>query len=530
MKRKICLFFFMGLFSLTYGRALPNAQEDSRVQKAYDPLQEKLFWIQNNTWTACGLSLLDALTHAKDDGLWAEDYLPFVEHLKKADLTSPETQKEADALLTFAALNYISDMKGGRLDPQAVDKNIHLKRKAVDAVQLLKEYLSHPEQCSWIYDLAPPTPEYQHMKQLLALYRHKQTLGEWPQLPKNTKLQKGDKGPLVEALKTLLIAQDTLSGHGQGSDVFDEDLEEALKLYQSRHGLEQDGKVGGETLKALNTPIEDRLKSIIVSLERQRWLPTPLPSRYIQVNIPGFYLKAVNGINSFYMPIITGREYRKTPVFYAPMTEIIFNPSWHVPTSIAVKDKLPKLKRNPNAFAGKGYHFYNSSGEELSPTSVNWDSYSSGSFPIRIVQSPGNANALGKIRFTIDNPFSIYLHGTPEEKLFNKAKRALSSGCIRVQDPVKLAGFVFNNPHEWTRNRIEEESSGTRTKRVKLEASLPVFITYFTVFEDENYKWNFVDDEYGQDAKIWTALEKAKRGFKDAPAEKHGILSVASAP
>lgn len=527
MKSKICLFFLMGLFAFKCTYALPNAQEDPRVQKVYDHLQGKLIWIQNNTWTPCGVALLKALSHAKDEGLWAEDYAPFVNHLQKADLTSSDTQKDADALLTFAALTYISDMKGGRLNPQAVDKNIHIKQIVVDETQLLKEYLSLPDQCTWIDALAPSHPEYQRMKHQLALYRQKQAQGGWPQLPKNTKLQKGDKGPLVATLKAQFMAQDTPLQE-QSSDVFDDTLEDALKVYQSHHGLEQDGKVGGETLKALNTSVEDRIKSIIVNLERQRWLPASLPSRYIQVNIPGFYLKAVSGINSLYMPIITGREYRKTPVFYAPMTEIIFNPSWHVPTSIAVRDKLPKLKQNPNAFAGKGYHFYNSSGEEVSPASVNWDSYSSGNLPIRIVQSPGNANALGKIRFTIDNPFSIYLHGTPDEKLFSKAKRALSSGCIRVQDPIKLAGFVFGKPHEWTRGRIEKESSGTRTKRVKLDVPLSVFVTYFTVFEDENHKWHFVEDEYGQDSKIWAALEKVKRNFKEDTPEKHGILAMSN--
>lgn len=530
MKRKLSLFFLMGILILRSVYALPNAQEDPRVQKIYDDLQRKIIWIEEGKWTSCGTTLLDTLAHVEDDGLWAEDYLPFVHYLQKANLSSPETQKEADALLTLAALTYVSDMKGERLDPHAVDKNIHIPRVVADETNLLRNYLSLPNHCGWIYDLAPSNPEYQRLKQLLALYRQKQVQGGWPQLPKDTKLQKGDKGPLVETLKAQLIAQDALLPQGQGSDVFDEALEDVIKTYQGFHALEQDGKVGGATLKALNTSVEDRIKSIIISLERQRWLPVPLPSRYIQVNIPGFYLKAVNGINSFYMPIITGREYRKTPVFYAPMTEIIFNPSWHVPTNIAVQDKLPKLKKNPNAFAGKGYHFYSSSGEEVSPTSVNWDSYSSGSFPIRIVQSPGNANALGKIRFTIDNPFSIYLHGTPEEKLFNKAKRSLSSGCIRVQDPIKLAKFVFDNPHEWTYERIEKESSGTQTKRVKLEAPLPVFVTYFTVFEDENHKWHFVDDEYGQDKKLWTALEKAKKSFTEEAIGHHGIFDALASP
>lgn len=228
-------------------------------------------------------------------------------------------------------------------------------------------------------------------------------------------------------------------------------------------------------------------------MERERWLPNPLPSRYLQVNIVGFYVKAVDGgTPAFFMPIITGKAYTKTPVFNAPMEEIIFNPAWHVPASI-VRELLPKINSNPSAYARKGYHV------------------SYGPNGTRIVQSPGAGNALGKIRFTIKSPFSIFLHGTPNQKLFEKAKRSFSHGCIRVEDPYKLAEFVFHDPEKWPLSRIKQEASGTRTKRVKLDHILPTFITYFTVFEDQNREIHFVDDHYGQDKKVWKALETARR-------------------
>jgi len=490
MKKKLCFLILVGNLFLSFSHALPKATQDTRVQKVYEHLQEPLIWIQNGTWTPCGQTLLETLSHVDEDGLWQEDYTPLVNTLQKADLKSPEGQKNADALLTLGALNYIWDMKGERLNPHVADKNIYVKAAPIDEVALLKEYLSVSNQCGWIHGLAPSSPEYQHLKQLLALYRQKKNQGEWPELPKGTTLKKGDKGHLVETLRTQLIAQDFLPSQGQDSDIFDEPLEEAVKNYQALHGLDPDGKVKGDTLNALNTPLEERIQSIIVSLERYRWFPNPLPPRYIQVNIPGFYLKAVDGGSpAFYMSIITGKEHLKTPVFNAPMTEIIFNPSWHVPASIA-RELLPKIQSNPEAYARKGYH-------------VSEDS--------KIVQSPGNANGLGKIRFTIDSPFSVYLHGTPQQKLFEKANRSLSHGCIRVQDPSRLAEFVFHNPEKWTSDRIKYEASGTTTKRVKLEQPLPVFISYFTVFEDENGKMNFVADEYHQDQHVWEALVKARR-------------------
>jgi len=490
MIKKICVFIIIGTLMMHVAYALPVPSQDQRVKKVYDHFQEQLIWIKNDVWTPCGKTLLETISHVDEEGLWQEKYTPIVEFLQKADLGSPEGRKRADELLTLAGLNYISDMKGGRLKPHLAVKDIHVQLTPINETEDLINYLSLPDQCGWVYALAPTAPEYQHLKALLSTYRQKQAQGGWPQLPKGTRLEKGDKGPLVETLRTQLIAQDALSSQRQGSDIFDEALEGSVKNYQELHGLEIDGKVGEATLEALNTPVEKRIRSIIVSLERQRWFPSPLPARYIQVNIPGFYLKAVNeGLPTFFMPIITGKEYTKTPVFNAPIIEIIFNPSWHVPASI-VGELLPKIQSNPGAYAAKGYHLYEGEGG------------------VRIVQNPGQGNALGKIRFTLDDPYSIYLHGTPNEKLFKKAKRSLSHGCIRVEDPTKLAAFVFNNPDDWSIEHIKKEASGTTTKPVKLKQPISAFITYFTVFEDENHKMHFVADEYGQDTAIWLALEK----------------------
>lgn len=493
MIKKIYFFMILGNFILNFVQAFPNPDQDPRIKKIYENFQDRLIWIHEGSWTFCGEQLLRTLSRVEEDGLWAEDYLPIVEALQRADLTSPEGQREADKHLTLAALNYITDMKGERLNPHLASKDIYVTQVSLDAVDLLKEYLFFPHPCTWLHGLAPSVPEYQHLKKLLSLYRQKKEQGGWPQLPKGTKLQKGDKGAFVETLRAQLTAQDIDFAQGQNVDVFDDEVEEALKRYQTLHGLEPDGKVGEATLLALNAPVEERIHSIIVSLERLRWFPSPLPARYIQVNVPGFYLKAVEkNVPLFYMPIITGREYQKTPIFNAMMTEIIFNPTWYVPTSIAA-ELMPKFESNPEAFERKGYYLTDSS---------------------HLVQRPGNFNSLGKIRFTLDSSFAIYLHGTPNEKLFQKAKRSLSHGCIRVADPYKLAGFVFHDSQKWPSDRIKEEASGTVTKHVKLETALPVFITYFTVFEDENCHMHFVEDEYGQDKDVWRALEKAKRNAR----------------
>jgi len=489
MIKRLLLLFLLAVSYVPLSFAIPDPSKDLRIQKTYESFKGGLLWVQGGSWTSCANTLKDALNHVEDEGLWKEDYEPLLQAIEGEDLALPEERKRADELLTLAALNYISDMNGERLNPRTTAKSIHIKQVSIDETEFLVGYLSAPDSCAWVEDLIPRGSEYRDLKEALARYRQKQAQGGWPQLPKGTKLAKGDQGPLVETLRKQLKAHD-IQGT-EGSDVFDEGLVHAVKEFQDLHGLEHDGVAGPGTVTALNTPVEERIRSIIISLERQRWYPNPMPSRFLQVNVPGFYLKAVEaGKAAFFMPIITGRKYTKTPVFNAPMTEIIFNPSWHVPTSI-IPEILPKIQQNPEAYARKGYV-------------VTYDS------GVRIVQRPGSANALGKIRFTIESPFSIYLHGTPAKNLFQKENRAASHGCIRVQDPYKLAQFAFNDS-SWTRARIEKETSGSRTDHVKLKRQLPVFITYFTVFEDEQGRMNFVPDEYGQDEKVWEALNKAKR-------------------
>ena len=425
MIKKLGLFLYILNVLFNDAQALPNPAQDPRVQKVYVQLQGQMIWIKNGEWTPCARTLLETLSRANEEGLWLEDYTPFIEALENADLSSEEVQKQAEGLLTLAALNYISDMKGGRLKNFMI-KNIFVKPAPIDEAAFLASYVSQRSPCSWIDALTPSGPDYQQLKQLLAEHREK--------------LQKGSKGPKAS--------------------------------------------------------VQQRIQSIIVSLEKQRWFPNPLPARYLQVNVAGFYLKAVDaGTPVFYMPIIVGKVNKKTPVFHAPLREIIFNPYWHVPPSI-VKELMPKIGKNPGAFARKGYHVTNAG---------------SG---VRIVQSPGNGNALGKIRFTIDSPFAIYLHGTPQKNLFSKSKRALSHGCIRVENPAKLAEFVLNDPSKWPLDRVKAQAQGTTTRRVQLDQPLPTYITYFTVFEGENQKMNFVEDGYGQDKQIWVALEKAKRSIQ----------------
>jgi murein L,D-transpeptidase YcbB/YkuD len=258
-------------------------------------------------------------------------------------------------------------------------------------------------------------------------------------------------------------------------------------------------------------------QQIIVNMERWRWMPRDLGLRYIKVNVASFELEAVaEGKTVLRSPIIVGRTYRKTPLFSAPMTKIIFNPTWHVPHTIAVRDKLPKLRRDPYYFINKGYTVYHTGGGVVDPRSIDWSQISAKDFPYQLTQSPGSMNALGKILFSIDNKFSVYLHSTPEQYLFEKPVRTFSSGCIRVLKVVELAEFVLNDPLKWPKSKVEQAMKGDKTQQVKISDDILVHIGYFTIWVDDKGLPHFAEDIYGQDKLIWQTIERQSKKIKQS--------------
>jgi murein L,D-transpeptidase YcbB/YkuD len=250
-------------------------------------------------------------------------------------------------------------------------------------------------------------------------------------------------------------------------------------------------------------------------MERWRWMPRELNPRHIRVNIARFELEAVaNGKTQLRMPIVVGLRYRETPQFTAPMTEIVFNPTWHVPHKIALHEKAPLIRKDPSYLQRNNYVLYNVSGgdlEQIDPEEINWSAVSQGNFPYRLHQLPGSKNALGKMRFTIVNPFDIYLHSTPQQSLFEKPSRAYSHGCIRVKDYIALAEFAFSNSQKWNQKAITTLLENSATRHIPLPQPLPVHIYYFTVGFNEKLEPYFMNDVYGQDAQIWQALAKRRQ-------------------
>ncbi|KAF0138372.1 MAG: Uncharacterized protein FD153_1365 [Rhodospirillaceae bacterium] len=292
--------------------------------------------------------------------------------------------------------------------------------------------------------------------------------------------------------------------------VFDHAVEEAVRRFQRRHGLEADGIVGVQTLAMLNVPVEARMRQIVVTMERWRWVPSHLGQRYVMVNIPAAFLEVwENGRVVLGMKVVVGQPRRQTPVFKVTLTHLVLNPLWNVPHKLAVEDVAEKARKNPAYMARQGIRVFTTIDDtivELDPLDVDWHQVGRNRFPYRLRQDAGPNNAMGKMKFLMPNPDDIYLHDTPTRHLFQRASRAESSGCIRLEKPIDLAVYLLNNQAGWSREKIAFITAGKKTETVSFRKPVPVYLVYQTVWVDDDGIVQFRMDLYKRDALLAKAL------------------------
>ncbi len=259
-------------------------------------------------------------------------------------------------------------------------------------------------------------------------------------------LRLGDVDPRVAAIRARLAVTGELpAGSDISSTLFDETLKEGVSVFQYRHGLDDDGIVGQQTIAAMNVPVEDRIDQLRVSLERLRWVNQEAAQTLVAVNIASF--KAFlfrDGEMEWSTRAMVGKDYRRTPIFRGDIQYIEFNPTWTIPPTILRNDTLPAIKRDPGYLAEKNIRVIDSAGKFVDPMTVDWNQYTRG-VPYTLRQDPGPENALGTMKFIFPNKHSVFLHDTPHRELFARPERAFSSGCIRIEDPLKLAELLLHN-------------------------------------------------------------------------------------
>ena len=269
---------------------------------------------------------------------------------------------------------------------------------------------------------------------------------------------------------------------------FDDALAEALRKFQSSHGLDSDGKVGTQTLAALNTPADQRLGQILLNLQRFRKLNRAIGERYLYINVAGMELSLVeHGQVTFFNKVIVGRKDRPTPLLQSVIRRIDFNPTWVVPAKIARIDELNRMRADPTFFRTHNIRVYDGWGagaREIDSDTIDWTRYGPNNMPFALRQDPGPENALGPVKFDFANDYAVYVHGTPVQSLFGLPARSLSSGCVRTEHPVELAAYLLHNDHDWPRSRIDDVVHKATTISAPLADPLPIMLTYQSAWVD----------------------------------------------
>jgi len=327
---------------------------------------------------------------------------------------------------------------------------------------------------------------YKGLKDQLSRYLTIARNGGWPQINSIKKpLKKGASSPDIAIIKRRLAITGDLPGNDT-TQVFNDTLVVAVKNFQSRHGFNETGIISDSLIKEMNVPAVKRVEQLLMNMDRMRWLANNPSGNLIVVNIPEFVMHVYEGKQkAFDIDVVVGKEGHSTMMFNGDLNQVVFSPYWNVPPSIVAKEILPAMEKNPNYIA-----------KENMEITGNDDG-----LPV-VRQKPGAGNALGKVKFLFPNSFNIYFHDTPAKSLFEKDKRAYSHGCIRLREPEKLANYVLRNQPEWTPEKISEAMNSGDEKYVKVKDPIPVVITYYTAWVDENGRLNFREDIYGHDASL----------------------------
>jgi murein L,D-transpeptidase YcbB/YkuD len=496
-------------------RALPEFYESRDFRPA---------WIGERGPLIQALRLVDSVRQAYQQGLDPEDYhLTAIEELLQrvgptvdngGAKSDPADLAELDLFLTDAFLILGSHLLVGRVDPTTIDPEWFVdERRRADLVELLTKSLASNRVAEALSSLAPQEEGYSRLKEALARYRAIAAAGGWRDVPDGAKLEVGMHDPRVVALRErLMVTGDLARSSSEPTEDFDEALAEAVRSFQTRHGLEPDGVVGAATLAELNVPVEQRVHQLDLNLERWRWLPDRLGERYLLVNIASFDLEVFEDTQSVMsMKVVVGRPYRRTPVFSAEMTYLVLNPYWNVPPNMAVLDIVPAIRKEPDYLEQKNIKVFQGWGpdaQEIDPATVDWSQIGSGNLPYHFRQEPGPLNALGRVKFMFPNPHNIYLHDTPSRELFARPDRTFSSGCIRIERPIDLAVYLLRDDPGWSRDKILSAIETNVPQTVALPRSIPVHIEYWTSFSDATGTVNFRKDVYGRDALLDAALHE----------------------
>ena len=475
-----------------------------------------LAWVRNSRPTARALVVIKRLQAADGEGLLAQDYDSPLWPGRLAELERrgrAPTESELlrfDLALTVCAMRYILDLRLGRINPQPFHSTAAFETEILWPSDFLRKKLISARNVEAAFSgLEPEFPAYRRLIGAVQRYKKLALEDKGGGLPATKfPVRPGQRYSGVPRLTQLLrLLGDLPPGASPGKEIYSVTLAKAVKSFQLRHGLPPDGVLGERTLRQLNTPLEQRLRQLRLTLERWRWLPHEFTRPPILVNIPEFRLYAGDAPAQ---KVVVGMAFEhETPVLASKLTEVIFRPPWTVPLSIQVAEIVPEIEKDPAYLLARDFEVIDGMDAVVSSGPVSASLLArlrSGQAILR--QRPGPGNALGLVKFLISNSHSIYIHGAPSRRGFRGSQRDLSHGCIRVEDPAALADWVLRDQPEWTPERIRAAMAGEETITVKLTEPVPVLIQYGTAAVREDGEVRFFEDIYNRDTAEALAFEE----------------------
>ncbi|WP_240676156.1 L,D-transpeptidase family protein [Botryobacter ruber] len=520
------------LYILNYISKIPQFKEHADLMFLfYGERDYRSAWFKDGKLVPQTENFMEAVNHSAKEGLDPNRYkvvdisskIKQYNDMSRRDTARTQLQKEIDVALTASYFNFASDFYKGRLNPGESNLiNWNVKKNKVKLHKALQTILKERESTYPYYEFEALHDGYVKLRESLKKYRELQQKGGWStvDLGKRKFIKPGDTARAVLSIRKRLNPEKKISMNDTSLYRFDKALEQQVKHFQMLHGLDTDGVVGGNTLKAMNVSVDDRIDQLIINMERWRWIPKrlvpkSLDQKFIWVNIPEYKLYIYEDPDNDpeaerkykkvkEMRVIVGKTMNSTPIFSEKLEFVVMAPYWNVPNSIVENEIKPAMLRNPDWLAKEDMEIVT---KEKNPkripiSSIDWASVTEKNFPYMVRQRPGRKNALGSIKFLFPNEFSVYLHDTPTESLFNQTQRGFSHGCVRVERPMDLATYLLQDMPEWTEDRIQATINGGDETWVTLPKKVQVYLVYFTSWVDENGEVHFREDIYGHDKKL----------------------------
>jgi len=520
-----------------YGKYAPvDLKAQTQVKKLYTKRNNETFWITSDFDINANLfEMVEVIEKSADEGLerskyHASEIIGILDELKNdVDISKRDRNlaiAQVDVLLSDAFLTMAKDLREGELDytkfkrilrikseKEEINYNWEIPSRGMNYIAFLERVSKGGNLKNELLALSSPNKMYIQMKEAYKLYKGIDLQGGWKKIPKGKQLRMGNISKnRVPLMAERLYMTGDLDFFDPDITVLTAEMKEALKHYQKRMGIWPSGVLTDVTRNALNVSVQKRLKKIKLNLERMRWEGNEFGYEYIYVNIPDFKMRLMkDGIKDVEMRVVVGKKSNPTPIFNSTFSYMVLNPTWSVPSSIVKKEMLPRIQEDPDYLVTRQFKLYKGwkkDREEIDGFDIDWWQYDENSnLPYSFVRQPGKGNPLGNVKFMFPNKYAVYMHDTPQKKLFKNSRRAYSHGCIRLHKPQELLEYISNNYTSMSFERVKKIQDSGRSRSVSLEHGLPVYIRYFTAWADLDSGVNFRGDIYGYDKIQYKELE-----------------------